>query len=200
MHAHPPGAPRWPRDRLAPSDPPAVLDAAPMVSNANRARFVADYVAWLAHRSVATEYEAFAAGFFGVVSRHALAIFTPAALRHLVEGSRSVDIAELQRAALYENGYSAGHKVVQHFWDVVKAFSPAETLRLLEFVTASDRIPAKGIQAVTFILQRNGEGDDRLPTSMTCFGRLLLPAYSSRAVMETKLRQAVENSFGFGVA
>jgi hypothetical protein len=40
----------------------------------------------------------------------------------------------------------------------------------------------------------------RLPTSLTCFGRLLLPEYSSRSVLEEKLDKALENSKGFGVA
>ena len=70
----------------------------------------------------------------------------------------------------------------------------------LEFVTASDRVPVNGIKSIQFIIQRNGSGDERLPTSMTCFGRLLLPQYSSRAVLEEKLTKAIENSAGFGVA
>lgn len=39
-----------------------------------------------------------------------------------------------------------------------------------------------------------------LPTSLTCFGRLLLPEYSSQAVLEEKLGKALENARGFGVA
>lgn len=38
----------------------------------------------------------------------------------------------------------------------------------------------------------------RLPTSMTCFGRLLLPEYSSREIMKQKLEKALENTKGFG--
>ena len=40
----------------------------------------------------------------------------------------------------------------------------------------------------------------RLPTSLTCFGRLLLPEYSSREALEEKLDKALENAKGFGVA
>jgi hypothetical protein len=38
----------------------------------------------------------------------------------------------------------------------------------------------------------------RLPTSMTCFGKLLLPEYDSREKMKMKLDVALENSKGFG--
>ena len=96
--------------------------------------------------------------------------------------------------------------------------------KLLEFVTASDRVPVNGIASIMFVIQKNGTGDtvrillsitipshifasetdndifQRLPTSLTCFGRLLLPEYSSRIVLEEKLDKALENSKGFGVA
>jgi hypothetical protein len=35
---------------------------------------------------------------------------------------------------------------------------------------------------------------------LTCFGRLLLPEYSSRGALEEKLDKALENAKGFGVA
>jgi hypothetical protein len=40
----------------------------------------------------------------------------------------------------------------------------------------------------------------RLPTSLTCFGRLLLPEYSSKEALAEKLDKALDNAQGFGVA
>lgn len=40
----------------------------------------------------------------------------------------------------------------------------------------------------------------RIPTSMTCFGKLLLPEYSSFEKLKRKLEIALENSQGFGSA
>ena len=75
---------------------------------------------------------------------------------------------------------------------------PDKVRRLLEFVTASDRLPVGGARQVVFVVQKNGSGDERLPTSHTCFGRLLLPVYSEHEVMLEKLTKAVENAQGFG--
>jgi hypothetical protein len=50
-----------------------------------------------------------------------------------------------------------------------------------------------------FVVQRNGPDSERVPTSLTCFGRLLLPEYSSRRKLKEKLRLALENGRGFGV-
>jgi hypothetical protein len=39
----------------------------------------------------------------------------------------------------------------------------------------------------------------RIPTSMTCFGRLLIPEYNAKEKLARKLKIALENSEGFGV-
>ena len=39
-----------------------------------------------------------------------------------------------------------------------------------------------------------------LPTSSTCFGKLLLPEYADREKLERKVRLALQNSKGFGAA
>lgn len=39
----------------------------------------------------------------------------------------------------------------------------------------------------------------RVPTSMTCFGRLLIPEYNEKEKLARKLKIALENSEGFGV-
>ena len=70
---------------------------------------------------------------------------------------------------------------------------------LLEFVTASDRVPLKGLASLTFVIQRNGPDTDRLPSALTCFGRLLLPEYSSKEKLRERLATAIENAKGFGL-
>jgi hypothetical protein len=50
-----------------------------------------------------------------------------------------------------------------------------------------------------FVISRNGAEDSRLPTAHTCFNHLLLPAYSSKAVLRERLLLALENAEGFGL-
>ncbi|PLN83981.1 hypothetical protein BDW42DRAFT_163967 [Aspergillus taichungensis] len=180
------------------STPPA--EEASLVTNANRAQFVQDYIFWLTDKSIRGQFEAFAQGFYTCLDRTALSIFTPEALKTVVEGIQEIDIGELERHARYEGGFGPQHRVVRDFWAVARRFSPTKKAQLLEFVTASDRVPVNGIASIMFVIQKNGVGDARLPTSLTCFGRLLLPEYSSRSVLEEKLNKALENARGFGVA
>ena len=140
------------------SDP--LLDEPSMVTNANRKKYVEDYIYWLTDKSIRRQYEAFARGFYHCLDKNTLQIFTPEAFRDIVEGSRNINIDELEATTKYENGYSAQHRVIKDFWFVVRSFSGEQVQRLLEFVTASDRVPVKGISSMVFIVQRNGTNDE----------------------------------------
>ena len=132
---------------------------ADLVTNKNRHEFVKDYIFWLTDKSVRPQYEALARGFYTCLDRTALSIFTPEALKSVVEGIQEIDIAELERHARYEGGFGPTHRVVEDFWSVVRCYSAEKRARLLEFVTASDRIPVNGISSIMFVIQKNGVGD-----------------------------------------
>ncbi|RVD89505.1 uncharacterized protein DFL_000509 [Arthrobotrys flagrans] len=170
-----------------------------LVTNANRDQYVRDYVFWLTDKSVRPQFEAFERGFHAVLDRKSLSLFNPVTLRHLVEGSKEIDIAALEAAAKYDDGYHPNHRCIKDFWAIVRTYDNDQKRALLEFVTASDRVPVSGISSVMFVIQRNGGDSERVPTSLTCFGRLLLPEYSGRKKMREKLRVALENGRGFGV-
>jgi hypothetical protein len=174
-----------------------VSDDAPTVTNETREQYIKDYVFWLTDKSVRPQFEAFAKGFFTCLDQTALSMFTPEALREVMEGHRHIDIDELERTATYEE-YEKTSEYIRQFWQVVRDFSPEQHQNLLEFVTASDRIPVNGLESIQFIVQKNGDDDARLPSSSTCYGRLLLPQYSSKEILIDKLSKALENSLGFG--
>ncbi|KAI9371631.1 hypothetical protein BJX61DRAFT_18001 [Aspergillus egyptiacus] len=178
--------------------PPA--EEASLVTNENRGQFVKDYIFWLTDKSIRPQFEAFAQGFYTCLDRPSLSIFTPEALKTVVEGIQEIDVTELERHARYEGGFGPSHRVIKDFWTIAHELSGEKKAQLLEFVTASDRVPVNGIASIMFVIQKNGVGDARLPTSLTCFGRLLLPEYSSKEVLEEKLLKALENAQGFGVA
>ncbi|CAZ81391.1 unnamed protein product [Tuber melanosporum] len=181
------------------SDEQEPKEEAPLVTNENREAFVRDYISWLTDRSIRRQYQAFEKGFFAVIDRKSLSLFTPSNFQSLTEGIQDIDISELEKAARYEDGYSPTHRVIKDFWAIVRGFSAERRRQLLEFVTASGRVPVNGISSIMFVIQRNGPDSDRVPTSLTCFGRLLLPEYSRRAKLRDKLKLALENGKGFGV-
>jgi hypothetical protein len=150
------GEDRWPPP---PVSGPMTGDA-PMVTNENRNEFVKDYIFWLVGGSVAPQYEAFARGFFSVISKKSLELFDAEELRCLVEGTPRIDLDALQRTTKYENGYATDDPYILELWEVIRNFGDKELRQLLEFVTASDRVPAKGVTDMVFVIQQNGTGDE----------------------------------------
>lgn len=172
---------------------------APVVTHENRNSYVSDYIRWLTDISVQPQFEAFKRGFFTCVDRRSITLFDPETLQSIVEGIQEIDISEMRRATRYI-GWDASHHSVRDFWSIVKRYDLEQKRKLLEFVTASDRVPVGGMRNLQFTLQRNGVDDGHLPSSYTCYGILLLPEYSSKEVLREKLAMALENSKGFGFA
>lgn len=139
-----------------------------LVTNANREQYVKDYLFWLTDKSVRPQYEAFARGFFTCIDRPSLSLFTPEILQTVVEGTQEIDIEELQRHATYDGGWDGKHPLITSFWNIVKKYSREQKARLLEFVTATDRVPVSGISSINFVIQRNGSGNDVSSFSLSC--------------------------------
>lgn len=117
----------------------------------------------------------------------------------LVEGHKHLDIVMLQRAATYR-GYTPDSEIVQWFWEVVKNYPEEKQKNLLEFVTASSRVPVNGAESLTFVIEKLTGDTDSLPGSSTCFSTLRLPEYENRDVLQRKLDIALQHSLGFGQA
>jgi hypothetical protein len=172
-----------------------------LVDNSNRNEYVSDYIQWLTDVSIRPQFEAFQRGFNRCLAPRSLKLLDSDLLQSIVEGVQEIDIHELRRYVRYE-GFSAGHPAIRDFWSIVKRYDQDQKKKLLEFVTASDRLPVGGVKNLVFVIQKNGmeEMDGHLPTSYTCYGTLLLPEYSSKEVMREKLAMALENAKGFGFA
>jgi hypothetical protein len=168
------------------------------VTNANRAGFVRDYIHHLTYLSISPQLHAFRKGFMACLAPRSLHFFSPHTLRNLIEGEQHISISGLRRCARYEEGYSATHTTIESFWRIVEQYNQDDRRHLLEFVTASDRVPVTGYDGITFHIVRVGDAG-LLPTSSTCFGKLYLPEYADEEILKTKLELAIRNSKGFGV-
>jgi hypothetical protein len=144
--------------------PSSASTETPLVSNANREQFITDYIYWLTHKSIAPQFTAFARGFYTCLDAASLSLLSPDLLRTLAEGYVEFDIAGLKGCAKYEDGYTKDHLTIQAFWEVVESYDVAKLRKLLEFVTASDRVPVQGWRGVMFCIIRNG-GDTEVSFS-----------------------------------
>lgn len=177
-------------------------DEAPLVTNANRDDYVSDYIQYLTDVSVRPQFAAFERGFRACLEPKSLSLLTPPMLQSMVEGVQEIDISELRRYARYV-GWDSSHHSVRDFWSIVKRYDERMKRKLLEFVTASDRVPVGGMRNLQFVVQKNGEEEGEgghLPTAYTCYGTLLLPQYKDKEVLRERLAMALENAQGFGFA
>ncbi|KAH9244934.1 hypothetical protein BASA81_017637 [Batrachochytrium salamandrivorans] len=151
------------------------------VTNANRAEYVKLYVQHYADESIKRQFTAFRRGFHKVVGGQVLKICRPEELELLICGNTAteMDFSELQRTAEYD-GFESHQSIIIWFWEIVHAMDFEHKKKLLNFVTASDRIPLSGFGSLTFVVQRNGPDTDRLPTALTCFGRFFYQSIIQR--------------------
>lgn len=160
--------------------------------------------------SIERQFTALKKGLLKIYGGDSLKICQSSELEMIICGHNSdnYNFQELQMIAKYDDGYGANRQIIMYylvkthhrwFWEIIESFSLDHKKKLLTFVTASDRIPLNGLKSLTFVIQRNGPDSDRLPTALTCFGRLLLPEYETKEKLEKLLIIAIDNASGFGL-
>jgi len=169
------------------------------VTSVNRKEYIDLYIEWYLTLSIQTQFSAFQRGFNRLCSGPILNLFRPEELEQLVCGSPNLDFNALESATVYEDGYDRSSSTICAFWRVVHALSEEQKKLLLSFTTGSDRVPIKGLGNLPFVISKNGTDDHRLPTAHTCFNHLLLPEYTSEAILKERLCTAINNAEGFGL-
>ncbi|GLI67883.1 hypothetical protein VaNZ11_012174, partial [Volvox africanus] len=165
------------------------------VTECNRAEYVSLLAAWHMGGNVASQFEAFTAGFRVVCWGPAMSLFNAQELERLVCGNPRLDFVALRDAARYEGGFTRDSPAVSWLWDIVLHELSAEDQRaFLKFFTGSDRSPLGGLGSLHPVIQRDGPDSHKLPTAHTCFNTLLLPEYCSREKLAGLLQLAINNS------
>ncbi|OVA07229.1 Ubiquitin-associated domain/translation elongation factor EF-Ts [Macleaya cordata] len=165
---------------------------------------VADHILTNAIRP---QINSFLDGFNELVPRELISIFNDKELELLISGLPEIDLDDLKTHTEY-TGYTAASRVVQWFWEVVKAFSKEDMARLLQFVTGTSKVPLEGFKALQgisgpqrFQIHKAYGAPERLPSAHTCFNQLDLPEYSSKEQFQERLLLAIHEAsegFGFG--
>jgi len=185
------------------------LDFAPLLlpedfrlSQSTKQVYVDAYVSWFFHGRIAAQLTPLSEGFRAIVGSSSLLqrMIGAVQLEQIVCGaSVPVDIPAIRRGSAHEGWAEDEQEYLALFWDVVESFSDQEKIQFIVFVTASCRVPLRGWQDLQMVVQKNGTGDERLPSAHTCFCQLLLPRYTSRETLAACLRTAIANSEGFGL-
>lgn len=150
-------------------------------------------------------------GFFDIIPEPLLTIFDFQELELIMCGLPNIDIEDWKANTLYTGEYdrNPNNHVCQWFWEVVEEeFDDELKARLLQFVTGTSGVPSRGFS----VLQSNDGNIRRFtvhgvklalcmyPRAHTCFNRIDLPVYTSKADLHEKLKLAVQmEATGFGI-
>eukprot|EP00038_Savillea_parva_P019290 m.27040 g.27040 ORF g.27040 m.27040 type:complete len:843 (-) comp4370_c1_seq1:1004-3532(-) len=149
------------------------------------------------------QMDALRQGFSEVVPRRLISAFDANELEVLIGGTAAISVQDWRKNTVYSGGYTTYSPTVQWFWEAVLSYTPEQRARLLQFATASSRVPMNGFAELQgsngpqrFNIRQWGCIKD-LPRAHTCFNRIDLPAYNSFKLTKEKLLLAIENTEGF---
>lgn len=128
------------------------------------------------------------AGMDSIVQLRCLALFTWEEVATLVCGSARMDWTRLRNCTTYQSGLTSSSEVVTWLWEVLTSFSDKDASRFLRFVWGKSRLPRRLTSNLVIEGMPAGDG---LPKSATCFFKLSLPRYTSKELLEKRLRTAI---------
>ena len=172
------------------------------VENHNKLRYVHLMADYHLNKRAYQQTSAFMKGFFQIIPKNWIEMFSQPELQVLISGSlSSFSVKEMRDCTKYRAGYTSSDVRIQWFWKCVFQMSKKDRGRLLKFVTSCSRPPLLGFSELhpPFQIQRipiRGN-EDRLPTASTCFNTLKLPAYKSEQILKEKLLYAIRSGAGF---
>lgn len=142
-------------------------------------------------------------GFFDIIPEPALTVFDANELELILCGLPDIDIDDWKANTLYVGMFTTKgrvHEVCDWFWQIVsEEFDSEMKARLLQFVTGSSGVPARGFSVLQgidgnikkFTLNGVDVAACGFPRSHTCFNRIDLPCYSSKKELQEKLKIAI---------
>ena len=161
---------------------------------------------WLLYDNPKRSMEEIRKGFKRILDPSLTKYFYPDEFEELLCGLTkehwTVDI--LKQNCVLE-GFTVETPVVQYLFEVLSSLSANDQRHFLQFVTAAPRLPVGGLAALipkfTVTYKRvDGNPDNYLPVSFTCWNTLFITGYSCKEALEEKFLLAIRegrNSFDF---
>ncbi|OBS83182.1 hypothetical protein A6R68_22838 [Neotoma lepida] len=156
--------------------------------------------------AIRKQLAAFLEGFYEIIPKRLISIFTEQELELLISGLPTIDIDDLKSNTEYHK-YQSNSIQVSCWQRALRSFDQADRAKFLQFVTGTSKVPLQGFAALEgmngiqkFQIHRDDRSTDRLPSAHT-FNQLDLPAYESFEKLRHMLLLAIQEcSEGFGLA
>jgi E3 ubiquitin-protein ligase HUWE1 len=177
------------------------------VTEENKAKYVSLVCQNRMTTAISSQIKAYLDGFYELVSKDLIQIFTPRELELLISGLPDIDVHDLKKNTDY-NGWKATDRQIEWFWNVLFSLSRNQKAAFLQFVTGSSKVPLAGFGELPgmrgvqkFSIHKTGGSAGALMSAHTCFNSLDLPVYKSEQELRDKLLYAInEGAVGFLMA
>ena len=167
------------------------------VTNANKKEYIRLRCQMRMTKSIERQFFEFLSGFYEIIPRHLVEVFTEQELELVICGLPDIDVEDLRVNTDYQ-GYNASSPQIRWFWEVVAGMSKQDKANLLQFATGASKIPPGGFSNLEglsgktrFSIVKADMKLDHLPLAHTCFNRIDLPEYPSADVLREKLMIAI---------
>ncbi|PAV67973.1 hypothetical protein WR25_23345 isoform F [Diploscapter pachys] len=180
------------------------------VNKQNALQFIKLVSHWRLYEGVNREMEAVRRGFSQVVSPSLLSVFLPEELDELFCGSSDYSEKTWSQSAIAQaikpdHGYNHDSDQIKWLAQMLSSFGKEQQRNFVQFVTGSPRLPVGGLRALNpplTVVRKSGGGahgpvDHELPSAMTCYNYLKVPAYSSYEVFCERFQVALRFIYSF---
>jgi len=177
------------------------------VTEENKAKYVSLVCQNRMTTAISSQIKAYLDGFYELVSKDLIQIFTPRELELLISGLPDIDMHDLKKNTDY-NGWKATDRQIEWFWNVLFSLTRNQKASFLQFVTGSSKVPLAGFGELPgmrgvqkFSIHKTGGSAGALMSAHTCFNSVDLPVYKSEKELRDKLLYAInEGAVGFLMA
>ncbi|KAG9090716.1 Ubiquitin fusion degradation protein 4 [Ceratobasidium sp. UAMH 11750] len=174
------------------------------VTDSNVEEYVREVIDAVIGRGVQTQTQAFRAGFSKVFPATDLQSFSSDELDLLFGNAEEDWTAEtLTEALKADHGFNVDSSAIRDLISVMSSYDESARRAFLQFITGSPKLPIGGFRGLSpqlTVVRKPHEpplkADDYLPSVMTCVNYLKLPEYSTKSVMEARLKTAMMEGVG----
>ncbi|KAL3924119.1 MAG: hypothetical protein SGILL_001241, partial [Bacillariaceae sp.] len=152
--------------------------------------------------AISSQIKAYLDGFYELVSKDLIQIFTARELELLISGLPDIDIYDLKKNTDYV-GWKSTDRQIEWFWNTLFSLSRKQKASFLQFVTGSSKVPLAGFGELPgmrgvqkFSIHKTGGSSGALMSAHTCFNSLDLPTYISEEELREKLLYAINEGGG----
>ena len=172
------------------------------VTEENKAKYVSLVCQHRMTTAIKSQIQAYLDGFYELVSKDLVQIFTPRELELLISGLPDIDVLDLKKNTDYV-GWKSTDQQIEWFWNVLFSLSRNQKASFLQFVTGSSKVPLAGFGELPgmrgvqkFSIHKVGGSSGALMSAHTCFNSLDLPRYKSEEELREKLLYAINEGGG----